>query len=239
MQRVALGARQVEHQPIDRQLREARAAARLQPDAQRAAHVAARGRRRTRQIRGRARHRSARELQRPQRQIVRGAKLARGLFGRGGPRAQRGARRQPVALREAAFVHHRRELHDRHRRKRRDVTRIHRVEQRLREARKLRVHLQLHARGEKAEAFEQPLDVRIGRPRFVHPQARGHFRKLLRELAAQLAQIRELAVVVVEQARIHRVSLPPPGAAPSRPSPDRGPSAARTRPDAESTTACP
>ena len=56
----------------------------------------------------------------------------------------------------------RREAHDRHRRHRRKVLRINRFEQRLGEAGKLGVELELNARGQEREAFEQPLDKWIG-----------------------------------------------------------------------------
>ena len=45
MQRVAFGAGEMERQPVERQLGQFGTAARLQPDAQRAAHVLPRGER--------------------------------------------------------------------------------------------------------------------------------------------------------------------------------------------------
>ena len=55
-----------------------------------------------------------------------------------------------------------------------------------------------------AEPLEQPLDVRVGALEGLEAQAGRDLRILLRELGAHLPQVLELAVVVLEQARIHR-----------------------------------
>ena len=69
----------------------------------------------------------------------------------------------------------------------------------LREAREFGVELHLHARGEKAEAFEQPLDIRVGAFEAFQPEAPGDLRKLLRELAAHLAQVLKFLAVVAQK----------------------------------------
>ena len=92
------------------------------------------------------------------------------------------------------------ELRDQHRRRRRQVVRVDDLEQRLREARELGVELELHARGQKADALEQPLDVRIGDLEAAHAEPRGDLGKLLRELGAHLAQMLQLEVVVLRAA---------------------------------------
>ena len=84
--------------------------------------------------------------------------------------------------------------------------RIDDLEQRLGEARKLGVELELHARRQKPDAFEQPLDVGIGDLQPVHAEPGGDLRKLLGELGAHLAQMLQLEVVVLEQARIHHAT---------------------------------
>ena len=56
---------------------------------------------------------------------------------------------------------------------------------------------------EKRETFEQPLDVRIGALEPVDAEASGDARIALRELRAHLAHELQLAVVVLEQPRIH------------------------------------
>jgi len=76
-------------------------------------------------------------------------------------------------------------------------------EQRLREPGKLGVDLQLHARREKADAFEQPLDVGIVHREAVHAEPGRDLRKLLGEFGAGLAQVVQLEVVVLQQAGIH------------------------------------
>ena len=81
--------------------------------------------------------------------------------------------------------------------------RIDDVEQRLREAGELGVELELHARGEKGDALEEPLDVGIGDLEAVHAEPGRDLGKLLRELRAHFAEVLQLDVVVLEQPRIH------------------------------------
>src|SRR4029450_376742 len=80
------------------------------------------------------------------------------------------------------------------------------LEERLCEARELRVDLELHARRQEGDAFEQSFDVGIRHFEPVHPQPRRNFRKLLRELRTRLAQVLQLQVVVLEEARIHHAT---------------------------------
>jgi len=74
----------------------------------------------------------------------------------------------------------------------------------LREARELGVDLEVDARRHEREALEQPLDVRIGALERLQPQPARDLRELARELGAHLADVVELAVVVLEQPRIHQ-----------------------------------
>ena len=94
-------------------------------------------------------------------------------------------------------------LRDQHRRGRREVVRVDDLEQRLGEARELRLHLELNAGREEGDPFEQPLDVRIRHLEAGHPQPGGDLRELLGELGTHLAQVLQFSVVVPEQARVH------------------------------------
>ncbi len=84
--------------------------------------------------------------------------------------------------------------------------RIDDLEQRLREAREFGVELELHARRQKSDAFEQPLDVGIVHLQPVHPEPGRNLRKLLGELGARLAQVLQLEVVVLKEARVHHAT---------------------------------
>jgi hypothetical protein len=88
-----------------------------------------------------------------------------------------------------------------------EVVRVHHVQQVLREAGKLGVDLELDAGGEKGKRFQQALDVGIGAFERLDAEPAGDLGKLLRELLPGLADVLQLAVVVVEEARIHQ---PPP-----------------------------
>ena len=67
--------------------------------------------------------------------------------------------------------------------------RIEDAEQRLRDLRKLVVDLQVNARGEKGERFQQALDVRIVAFVRLQDQPPGDFRVFLAELRAKLAKV--------------------------------------------------
>ena len=138
-----------------------------------------------------------------------GAELAVGLVLGAEQAAQLGAGRQRDALRHAAQAGLRRELHHRHRRRGCEVVRIDHLQQRLREGRELRLQLELDARGEQREAFEQPLDIGIGDIEAAEVQTRGDLRELAGEFPAGLAHERELGFVMIAAARgsISRVSL--------------------------------
>ena len=86
------------------------------------------------------------------------------------------------AGRQTGIAQVRRELGDEHRRRRREVMRIDDLEQRLREARKLRLELELNAGGEERDTLEQPLDIRIVDFEAVHPEARRYLWELFGEL---------------------------------------------------------
>src|SRR5690606_12433642 len=67
----------------------------------------------------------------------------------------------------------------------------------------LRVELELDARRQERETFEQPLDVGIGDLEAFHAEPAGDLRKLARELRAHLADVLQLAVVVAQETRVH------------------------------------
>ncbi len=131
------------------------------------------------------------------------AELAGGDRVSGEQAVQGAAARDDGPGREIGVGEIRFELRHEHRRSRREIVRVHHLEQRLREARELGVELELHARGHEADAFEQALDVRIGHLQPVHPQPRRNARKLLRELRAHLAQMLQLEVVVLKEPGVH------------------------------------
>src|SRR6185503_2611459 len=66
-----------------------------------------------------------------------------------------------------------------------------------------RIQLQLHTGCEEREPFEQPLDVRVSAFETFEPETRGDSRVRLRELRAHFPRELQLAVVVLEEARIH------------------------------------
>jgi hypothetical protein len=90
-----------------------------------------------------------------------------------------------------------------HGRRRRQVVRVDDVEQRLGKAREFGVELELDARRQKRNPFDQPLDVGVGDLEAVHAETRRDLRTLLGELGAHLTQVLQLDVVVLEEARIH------------------------------------
>src|SRR5215216_2493507 len=79
----------------------------------------------------------------------------------------------------------------------------------LGETRVFSVDFELHASGQEGEAFEQALHVGVGALELVEPQAPGDLGKVLGELASQLAQVRQLAVVVGEEPPIQATPLDP------------------------------
>ena len=81
--------------------------------------------------------------------------------------------------------------------------RIHHLQQVLRETGKLRVQLQLNARGEERERLQQSLDVGIGAFKRLDAEAARDLRKLPGKLLAGFSNILQFAVVVGEQPRVH------------------------------------
>ena len=65
-----------------------------------------------------------------------------------------------------------------------------------------------HARGEEGEAFEQALDVRV---RSALGEHAGESRMRLREGSTHVAEVRELALVVLVERPSHATSIRPPG----------------------------
>ena len=198
-----VAAGQEQAQFVERQLleRDARAGAQFEPDA--AAHAFGHRQRRQRQV-GRKREILGRcELQRPQRDVVRGAKLADRGIALAELAAQRTAARDRHALRQVGIVRLRVEAGHQHAGCRRQEVWIDDLEQALGEARKLGVELELHPRGEEAGALEQPLDVGVGHLDAVDAEAGRDLGELAREFGAHLVQVLQFLVVVAQQARIH------------------------------------
>ena len=81
--------------------------------------------------------------------------------------------------------------------------RVDHLHQVLGEHRLLRIEFQLHARGQKREAFQQPLHVRVGAFEAFHAQPAGDLRILARELAAHFTDVLQFPVVITQQARVH------------------------------------
>ena len=135
---------------------------------------------------------------------MRGAEHAVGLVLGAEQAAQLGPGRQRHTRRRAPQRGVRRELHDRHRRRRRQVVRIDHLQQRLREGRELRLHLELDAGGQEREAFQQPLDIRVGDLGVGEVEPAGDLRELVRELRAHVAHEGEFVLVVLHQPRVHQ-----------------------------------
>ena len=82
--------------------------------------------------------------------------------------------------------------------------RVNRFQQRLREAREFRVHLDVDARGQKREPFQQPLHerVRAGVDALcVQREASSDLRELARKLRRRVTQVAQLIVVMMEKRR--------------------------------------
>ena len=208
-QRMQLGAREEELEPIERHLGEARAAHGLELDRDRALGLSRDDRQRMQDL---GRHRPQAgfgDADRPQRDRVAGAELAGRLLALDHAAAQDRVARQLVAGLQRTLVEVAVDLHHAHGGQRREEVRIDHLEQPLREARELGVHLELDARREEAEALEQPLDIRVADLDAAHAQAARDLRIALRELGTELVHVGEFAVVVVEQPRVHQ--RPPVG----------------------------
>ena len=76
--------------------------------------------------------------------------------------------------------------------------REHGFQEGLGETGELRVHLELHARGQKGEALQQALHVGIGALEAFQPQPARNLRVLLGELAAHLTDVLQFAVDVLQ-----------------------------------------
>ena len=124
------------------------------------------------------------QLERPQRHLVPGAVLARGLIGRARarcaatvPRGTRYPSASAPSLRLGCI------WTSDHRRRRRQIVGIDHLQQVLGEPREFGVDLQLDARRQKGESFQQSLDVRIGALEGLQPQPAGDLGKVAGELA--------------------------------------------------------
>ncbi len=136
------------------------------------------------------------DLDRPEGHGIARAKPARRALDR--PRVERRFALDRVAGGHLPLRLVERELHDRHRRHRREVVRVEDVEQRLGDFGELVVDLQVDATGEKRERFDHALDVRILALVVLEQQPPGDLRVLVGELRPHLPKKAELALVVIE-----------------------------------------
>jgi hypothetical protein len=136
---------------------------------------------------------------------MRGAELAARVLATRQLGLQRTAARHRVALDQVRVGRVDAEACDQHRRHRRQEVRVDRFEQVGDQPRLLGIELQLHAGGQGREAFEQPLDIRIGDLGPFHAEPRRDLRKLARELGAHLLQVGQLVGVEAEEAWVHNV----------------------------------
>src|SRR5262245_47281922 len=81
----------------------------------------------------------------------------------------------------------------------------------VREPRELGIELELHARGQEREALEQSFDIRVRDVETTEAETARDLRILGGELGAYLAHELELALVVLQQARVHQDVASRPG----------------------------
>ena len=126
---------------------------------------------------------------RPDRDVVRGPKLAGRNLILAEHAAQHRSARQMISLCKVGRVGRDLKLHHRHRRNRRAIVRVIRVEHRVGELREFRVELVLHAGGKECETFDQTLDVGIGADVIVKRQTAGDLSIGAFELSAHFAKV--------------------------------------------------
>ncbi len=147
------------------------------------------------------------DLHGPKRYLVSGTKFTDRAIALAERRPQARAFRDHLPGGRQPATQVRSELHDRARGHGTQNVRIDEFQQMLREVRMTGIQLQLYARGEKREAFQQTLDIRVRALQPLYSEARGNTRIRLRELRARLANVLQFPVVVFEQPGIH-VYLP-------------------------------
>ncbi|MDR8727112.1 hypothetical protein FEQ05_03445 [Burkholderia pseudomultivorans] len=210
MRRDLFVARQIDRKSVESfQVGDPHVAGGREPDPQRPAHWRI-GRAialQRRDVRWNAGQPGVSDRERPQRDVLSAREPAGRALAVGNLRGERGAAREAVAIDEAAFGLSGVQASDRDRRGRRDVVRVDDLEQPFREARKLRIELDLHARGHEAERFDQALDIRVRHFAGLHAEPPCDLRMRMRELGGELAHVNEFLVVVVEQSRVHRRGL--------------------------------
>ena len=143
------------------------------------------------------------DLDRPQRDVLAGAEFTRRFLARGHLGMKRRVARHLDAAREVAFRDTGVQLRHGHRGRGAEVVGVEHFEQALREARKLRVQLDLHARRQEAEGLDQALHIRVVDLGAVQPQAARDLRVRGGEFAGGLAHVDQLFVVVVEKVGVH------------------------------------
>ncbi len=144
-----------------------------------------------------------RDQQRPEDDVMGAAELAGRAVGGPALGVHRAASRNGIALLQAAFRQRGDELCDRTGRHRRQEGRIDHFHQVLGEIRVARIELELHARREKRDGFDQSLDVRVSAIETVHPEPCCDARIGFGKLRTHAAQVLELPVVILEESGIH------------------------------------
>ena len=141
--------------------------------------------------------------ERPDHRVIAGPELARDA--RHGTRQQRAATSDLEARADLRLFRPHLKLDHGHGGDRAKQVRIDDAEQRLGHLGKLVVDLQVNARGQESEGFQQPLDVRVLALIGLEVEAGGDLGILLAELRAHLAQERQLPLVVEKQVVAHPI----------------------------------
>lgn len=199
-----VGAAQVQHQVVERDLAEVQVGGGAQHHAQAAADGARLRVRGQRQVGRVAEVLGTQQLQRPQPHRARGAELAVGALPDRVPRAQARAARQGRPHGEVGVVgvvHH---ADHRHRGRGREEVRIDDVEQVAGEARVLGIELEVDARRQEGRGLDQALDVGVGDLLAFDAEPVGDLRKGARELGRALAEVAQFLLVQAQQSGIHR-----------------------------------
>jgi len=198
-----IASRQIQRQPVERRLRELEGGGRPQSNPDAAFDALRDGQRVEREVRGKREVIGRDDLDGPERYVVRSPKLARGDIVSGELALHGAAAGDGEARRQRWFVEVGRELRDQHRRRRREVVRIDRLEQGLREPGKFSIQFEVDPRGQESHAFDQAFDIRVGDFDAGHAQPGGNLRELLGELCAHLVEVLQLEIVVLQESRVH------------------------------------
>ncbi len=100
-------------------------------------------------------------------------------------------------------------FHNRHRRNRAKIVRVNSLQKTLRKARELGIQLQMDARGQEGESFQQSLHIRVWADFLGVGQRKssGNLGKISTKLGGRFAQVPQLDVVKFQQPFIHWTNL--------------------------------